>query len=88
MDYIKAQYEGKMIDQDRLMVPLQRELEQLRTRTYGEGKFAETFRTMELEKNEMKVEIETLKTKNDVLIDDFTVSQLLNTLYEVYRVNF
>lgn len=74
-DYIKAQYEDKMINQDRLMIPLRRELEQLRTQTYSEGKFAESFRRMEEEKKELKQSIETLEAKNHALVDDFTVSR-------------
>ncbi len=56
------------------MVPLKRELEQLRTKTYSESQFAETYRVIEREKNEMQVRIEALEAKTSALLDDFMVS--------------
>ena len=73
---MKAQCEEKVISLEGQIVPLRRELEQLRTQTYGEGKFAETFRRIEEEKKDMKQKIEDLEAKYDLLRDDFTVSEL------------
>lgn len=63
-----------MLEQERLMVPLQRELEQLRANTYSEGQFSETFRRMEDEKKELKSAIEMLEVKIHAYMDELTVS--------------
>ena len=66
IDYIKAQNE---IERSLM----RQELKQLRTKAYSEGAFAETFKKIEGEKEELQRMIGTLESKNKAVMDDAKV---------------
>ena len=70
---IKAQYEDAKMEQDRLMIPLKRELDQLRSQAFGDGQHSDTFRRMERELQETRNEVETWRKKYHSTMDGFVV---------------
>ena len=63
------------------MAPLKRELEVLRTQTFSDTKFAETYRRMDAEKKELREEMQKLReevqispAKYHTMVDNYTVS--------------
>ena len=61
------------MEQERLMIILKRELDQLRSQTFGDGQHSDTFRRMEAEGREARNELEILRGKYDGIMDGFTV---------------
>lgn len=56
------------------MIPLRRELEQLRSQKYSEGQFSETYRRMDAERKTLRQELEDVREKYGSLLDEFAVS--------------
>ena len=65
------------MDLERVMVPMRRELEQLRSQKMGESQYAESFKRIESEKRELQQKIAELERKNDNLMDSLTVNHLI-----------
>lgn len=71
-----------------MLTPLQRELELLRSQTYGEGQFAVTFRRMEGEKKEMAQKQEGMQKKMEELSQEIDVlSEKYGSLMDELQVN-
>ena len=97
IDYIKANCENERVEQERLVIPLKRELELLRTQKFSEGQFGETYRRMDAERKQLREEIQKLSEEKDglrkdldtltvqyhTMVDDYTVSNRTSTLYHV-----
>ena len=74
VEIVKAQCMSEKMDLERVMVPMQRELEQLRSQKMGESQYAESFKRIESEKRELQQKIAELERKNDNLMDSLTVN--------------
>jgi hypothetical protein len=59
------------------MIPLQRELDQLRSQTFAGGQHSATFRKMEEEMRELRYELEALQKKHDNVFDGFMVNEII-----------
>jgi SMC interacting uncharacterized protein involved in chromosome segregation len=65
-----------MMDMERVIKPLQRELDQLRSQTFASGQHSNAFRRMEEERRELKHELEILQKKYDGVTDGFMVNEI------------
>ncbi len=71
---MRAQFQRDKMDQEVLLLPLKRELEQLRSQAFGGRQLEDSFRRMDAEKKELSEKLETMNKRYDHLVDEFTVN--------------
>ena len=78
VEIVKAQCES---DLERVMVPMQCKLEQLRSQRMGESQYAETFKRMESEKRELEQKVTELERMKRALLESLAVSSTIIIMY-------
>lgn len=63
-----------------LLIPLRRELEQLRSQKFIEGQFGEIYQRMDAERKELRKELGALETKYITMLDDYAVRSYIVTI--------
>ncbi len=63
---------------DRVMVPLKREVEQLRSQRMNETQISEVFRKVEREKKDLENQLAELSSKHQEILDSYLVSIIIH----------